>query len=432
MQDSATIYDLKTKLEDLVGICVDLQEIKSMSRQMLNMERISNLLLEREDNGDHNKNGTAISLFNLGEFVCFLQFYSEAEAGALRSFFSQPRNTKLMPVERPPQYLEVSDSEDSSDSSGSSESSFSSSSMEASEPRKRARASEEDDSPAKRRLDTNPSQLVKLPAQPSLASYPTVKASGIGVVPIKAAAVRSSQPQSSLDQEPEKENEAKAEQVPKETTSSVKKYDCCKNSQCGNVDTRPPYATTIPEKRRYGLVVSHGDPKADDVDLVAIMEHFFGLFRTSGSQTLNFSDSTAIVRFCSNLLIVCEDDSTVNWVLGAVAGVIPSHSCRPFIKYFGLLRASFVLPVIVADKPLSCIFELLESQNSGLVTSKWTVMGRLKLDPSSDEYAHKAVSVICENTEFDIYVDEASKKFILEKGGKLKYCFWHLHFKFVC
>ncbi|XP_070137398.1 uncharacterized protein [Drosophila bipectinata] len=425
--DSATVLDLKAKMERIVSIAIDQQEIRSLSRWMQNGEKLSTLLLDQEDDEDPAKNGTAISLFKQGEFVCFLQFYSRTEAGTQKNFFSQPRETKLMPVERPPQYCELSDSQDSS-SSDHSESSYDSSSSDGSTTIKRTRSSEEKEPPAKRSLPIPPT--IETPSLPSrtISSTKITPKSVSGILVSKAVGMaRSCKPD--YGSEPESEDEKKKDNNKDFKDEDRKLYNCNRPKCDHHLDGQPPYATTLPEKRRYGLVISNKNQDAD-VDLNAIMEHFFDVFRKGSSEALNFSDCPPMAKFCSNLLIVCEDDSTVKWVIGAVAGVSPSHSCHSFIKFFGLIRTHFVLPLIVAGKPLSSIFELLETQNSGLVTNKWTVVGRKILDPSLNDYSRKAVSVLCDNEEIEVYIDEDSKRLIMEKFGKIQYCFWKLNFEF--
>lgn len=241
------------------------------------------------------------------------------------------------------------------------------------------------------------------------------------------AMARSCKPDYTSDQDSEDQDNKKKEQVLKDGDRNLHH---CNRAKCDHLDKSPPYAATLPEKRRYGLVISNKDQKAEDVDLNAIMEHFFDVFGKRSAQDLNFSNCTAMAKFCSNLLIVCEDDPTVKWVISAVAGVTPPHSCLSFIKFFGLIRTYFVLPLIVVGKPLSSIFELLETQNCGLVTSKWTVVGRKLLDPGLDNYSQKAVSVLCDNEEIEVYVDDESKKLIAENCGYINYCFWKLRFQF--
>ncbi|KPU80284.1 uncharacterized protein Dana_GF16505, isoform C [Drosophila ananassae] len=427
--DTATILDLKAKMERIVNIAIDHQEIRSLSRWMQNGEKLSTLLLDQEHDKDPAKNGAAISLLNQGEFVCFLQFYSRTEAGAQQNFFSQPRETKLMPVERPPQYCELSDSQDSS-SSDQSESSYDSSSTDGSSTIKRTRSSEEKEPLAKRRLPIYPNvETPTLPTRSVSLSNNTPK-SVTGMLLSKAvASARSCNPDYTSEQESEDQENKGKEQVFKD---EVRTLQNCKRTKCDHLNTSPPYATTFPEKRRYGLVISNKDQKAEDVDLKAIMEHFFDVFGKVSEQALNFSNCTAMAKFCSNLLIVCEDEPTVKWVMSAVAGVTPPHSCLSFIKFFGLIRTSFVLPLIVVGKPLSSIFELLETQNCGLVTSKWTVVARKLLDPSLDNYSLKAVSVLCDNEQIEVYIDEESKKIIVENSGHINYCFWKLRFQFAC
>lgn len=198
------------------------------------------------------------------------------------------------------------------------------------------------------------------------------------------------------------------------------------------MDVRPPYARTMPENRQYGLVISSEDPTAESVDIKAFLRHFFLLFENCSANHLKFSESTTMAKFSSNLLIGCEDNKTADWVTSAVADITPPHSCLPFVKFFRLARCSFVLPLMVADKPLRSIFELLEMQNSGLVTDKWSVVGRKILDPCSDDFEQRAVSSLCENEEIDLYIDAESQTLIFEQCSKLKYCFWRLRFEFNC
>lgn len=208
--------------------------------------------------------------------------------------------------------------------------------------------------------------------------------------------------------------------------------DCCYSKKCGKPDMRPPYAVTLPENRRYGLVISHSDPSAEEVDMAAIMGHLFVLFEECVAADLKFSDCTPMATFCSNLLIVCDDDDTVAWMIEAISGVCPPHCSLPFIKFFGLVKASFVLPLIVPDKLLCAIFEQLELQNCGIETHKWSVVGRYPLDPCADDFEDKVVSHLCDNDEILLYIDVESRDYIIEHCSKLKYCFWRLTFEFDC
>ncbi|XP_017039869.1 uncharacterized protein LOC108087157 [Drosophila ficusphila] len=211
-----------------------------------------------------------------------------------------------------------------------------------------------------------------------------------------------------------------------------KKRDCCVRGKCGEKDTRPPYARTMPENRRYGVVISNDDCTADSVDSKALMAHFFKLMESRTVDDLHFSDCTSMAKFCKNLLIVCEDDETANWVIQAVEGVCPPHTAVPFIVFFDLAKCSFVLPMIVPGKSLCSVFELLEIQNCGLSTDKWSVIERSILDPCEPGYDQKAVSALCENELIVLYIDDDSREIIENNCFKLKYCFWSLKFEFEC
>jgi len=85
---------------------------------------------------------------------------------------------------------------------------------------------------------------------------------------------------------------------------------------------------------------------------------------------------------------------------------------------------------VVEGKELANIFQLLELQNLGLCTNKWCVVERAMLDPNSEEYASQAMTTLCKNEVFTLYVDKESKCLIQEQNFKLKYCFWKLTFQF--
>ncbi|XP_037732424.1 uncharacterized protein LOC119563204 isoform X2 [Drosophila subpulchrella] len=203
--------------------------------------------------------------------------------------------------------------------------------------------------------------------------------------------------------------------------------DCCQQQNCGKPDNRPPYARTMPENRRFGLVVSNLDCCAD-VDSEAVMAHIFNLFESCSITELRFSDCISMAKFGSNLLMVCVDDQTANWVISAVDTLCPPHSCLPFIKFFDLLRCSFVLPLVRPGEPLCSIFALMEKQNLELVTDKWSVISRIPVDPCDPDL----VTDLCPNEMIELYIDEDSRDLISEQCEKIVYFCWHLKVNFEC
>ncbi|XP_016949194.1 uncharacterized protein LOC108023976 [Drosophila biarmipes] len=205
--------------------------------------------------------------------------------------------------------------------------------------------------------------------------------------------------------------------------------DCCQQQNCGKPDNRPPYARTMPENRRYGLVVSNLD-SCEEVDSEALMSHIFELFESCSIKALHFSDCISMAKFCSNLLIVCVDDETAEWVVNAVDTLCPPHSCMPFIKFFDLMRCTFVLPLVRPGEPLCSIFSLMEKQNPDLVTDKWSVVNRTPLDPCDDN--GDLVTDLCPNELIELFIDEDSKDLITQQCSKIVYFCWHLKVNFEC
>lgn len=234
------------------------------------------------------------------------------------------------------------------------------------------------------------------------------------------------------DEEEDEEDDEDSDVVDASSNSECRdmRRDCCNPNKCTKRDTRPPYAITLPEHRRFAMMITNDDPTATNVNFHAIMDHLFSLFIDCCVAKLSFSDCIPMARYDSVLIIVTKDDFTSNWLMDAITGVSPPHSCLPFIQFYGLVRAHFVLPLVVPEKMLCSIFELFEHQNCGLVTYQWAVIGRYILDPCATDNPNKAVSSLNENQEIDLFIDEASRDFILEQCSKIKYCFWHLLFTF--
>ncbi|KRK05700.1 uncharacterized protein LOC26534764 isoform X1 [Drosophila yakuba] len=109
----------------------------------------------------------------------------------------------------------------------------------------------------------------------------------------------------------------------------------------------------MPENRRYGLVITNQSSDADGVDTVALIVNanrrrcnaalFFLLVTgiSSGAAVCHHrlhTSTLANMTFDSSMLVVCEDEETAQWVMSAVHGMCPPHSCQPLIEFFGFLR----------------------------------------------------------------------------------------------
>ncbi|XP_026832046.1 uncharacterized protein LOC6551963 isoform X2 [Drosophila erecta] len=425
LKNNATIGELKQKLEVKVGLPLARLNVKSFHKSLENEEYITNLLRVQDKNDSTQPmptlNGTSFSLYHEKSFVGFLQFYTIPEGKTQQDFLNLPKSSMLLPVDRLPHFCEASDSQDSSASSTShkTNTSFESASTSGSAEARKRRVSASDEESAAKRLRSNQMNVVKVvPQQNLLSDRPAGNMASIFGSKVQIMACKSETSTSSSAVEPVAQ-------------CWNKKRDCCLPPNCKNRDTRPPYANTMPENRKYCLVITNESSSAEGVDTVALMEHFHSLFEESGSSVsdLNFNECASTQTFDSNMLVVCEDEETAQWVISAVDGVCPPHSCQLFIEFFGLLRASFVLPLVSPSKSLCVIFALLESQNPGLNTDKWAVVNRCTLDCNDVE---RQVAQFCDNIVIDLYLDDESKEFITERCSKLRYCFWQLRFNFAC
>ncbi|EDV42350.1 uncharacterized protein Dana_GF17939, isoform B [Drosophila ananassae] len=280
--------------------------------------------------------------------------------------------------------------------------------------------------------------LTHITSRRAKAGMPFKMPKGKGFEAFNLLTRRKSQPKIEIkdDEEDEEEKEVEPDEESEESEECAssqcpdRRLVCCNTVKCGKPDTRPPYATTLPEDRRYAMMITNDDPAASNVNIRAIMDHLFSLFIGCCVADLSFYDCVPMARYDCVLMIVAKDEYTADWLANAITGVCPPHSCLPFIQFFGLVRAHFVLPLVVPEKMLCSIFELFEHQNCGLVTYRWAVIGRYLLDPCATDNPSKAVSSLNENQEIDLFIDEASRDFILEQCSKIKYCFWHLLFTF--
>ncbi|XP_033164524.1 uncharacterized protein LOC117143792 isoform X1 [Drosophila mauritiana] len=426
LHNNATIGELKQKLEVKVGLPLARLNVQSFHKSLEDEEFITSLL-RIPDNSDFNYpsttlNGTAFSLYHENSFVGFLQFYTIPEGKSQLDFLNMPKSSVLLPVDRLPHFCEVSNSQDSSASSASNQTncSFESTSSSASSGARKTKMCSSDEESAVKRIRSNQeNSVVKVVPQQNLladkrtGSMASIFGSQVNMMPCYKT--ETSRTSSSVEQAEE---------------CKTKKKDCCMPKNCRKRDTRPPYANTMPENRRYSLVITNQSSCSDGVDTVALMEHFHSLFEDSGSSVsdLNFSECASTQKFDCNMLVVCEDNETAQWVISAVEGVDPPHSCQPFIKFFGLLRTTFVLPLVSPSKSLCVIFALLESQNPGLNTDKWAVVNRSTVDGQDVD---RQVAEFCDNVLIEVYIDEESRDFIVDRCSKLRYCFWQLRFYFM-
>jgi len=133
-----------------VEIPADEQEIQRMDRILDNFEVLSKVVNKEIDD---KINGAAISLYTKNKFFCFLQFYNKNESDNQTNFFSQPSNTKKLPIDQLPLYIEQLDSESSWHSSSSDDSTDQSSNS--------SDSSEDSRSPTKRKSNPKPNSPAK-------------------------------------------------------------------------------------------------------------------------------------------------------------------------------------------------------------------------------------------------------------------------------
>lgn len=440
IDDNATIFDLKTNLESLVDIPADEQEIQRMDRILDNFEELSTVV-NKEIDGDK-INGAAISLYTNNKFFCFLQFYNKNESDNQSNFFSQPSDAKKLPIDQLPLYIEQLDSETSWHSSSSDDSSDQSSDSSEDSRSPKRKSKPKPNSPAKRSRDftedvdkrREPTSTTLTPIRQTtpiqevsetIINAPTPASA---TTPIQSEAILASS--IPVDQGTKTIAVVKvAPQAAVSITNTVVKTSTLESSQNPKEKPEAPYIAMKPEQRRYAVVINK-DIDEQQLDYGCLMEHFYGLFESSRScGRLNFSESPSITAYDDQLWVLCEDNETCEWIAQG-ARILSSYKCHSFIKYFGLSKCRVVLPQVVEGKELANIFQLLELQNLGLCTNKWCVVERALLDPNSEEYASQAMTTLCKNEVFTLYMDKESKCLIQEQNFKLKYCFWKLTFQF--
>ncbi|XP_034662024.1 uncharacterized protein LOC117897353 [Drosophila subobscura] len=460
VHDGATFYDLKLQLEPSIGIPADLQQIYALDRPIGNHDKVSAVLDCQVDK----VNGTAFSLYKMEDFVCFLQFYNQEEGERQNNFFSLPPGNRNLPIEKVA-HLEISDSEqsysedtsettnDSSSSSGSSTSSSGSSKAKKYQKRvhknnvktmlsqaKRARLS--DENMDLHSLVDDPLNATLVP-QVVASSEPENTTNSSGYVTASELSPPASDITPTIEAndvtEPEPEPVAPVEEITNaevaKDTKGVKGpaeiVACSATKQLPRIEGELSYGGVMPEKRKFALIIKH-EIESTTSDFGSLMNHFHGLFETfEDCEKLQFSENASVKVFGNNLMIISDDERTCEWITNGTRSMTPPrYKCCSFIEFFGLIKCTFVLPIVAKDKELSIIFKLLEQQNVGIVTDKWVVTERVMLDPKSDNYAEKAASIIVDNQEIVLYVDRESTHLISEWGFKLKYCFWRLNFTF--
>ncbi|XP_017142033.1 uncharacterized protein LOC108155615 [Drosophila miranda] len=362
IDDDATVYELKQLLEPSIGIPADLQQIYSLGKTIGDQCKLSAVL----DYQVAEINGTAVSLYKMKEFVCFLQFqcYNQKKG--------EPE-TRNLTIEK----------------------------------EKRARLSKEN-------LDLHRMRLVCDPVNTTIVPE-TEKAT------CSSGCIRN-EPHGSYITQP---GIAKDTAGVKDTAETVV---ACSAKKRLSEDDELIYAGVMPEKRKFVLVINETDSTSG---FDSLMDHFHGLFgKFEDCDTLQFSESDSVNVFGNNLMIISEDKKTCEWIANGTSTIYPRYKCFSIIEFFGLIKCSFILPIVGKDKELGTIFKLFEQQNVGIVTDKWIVTDRTMLDPKSYDFDEKAASIILDNQEVVLYVDRESKTSISEQGFKLKYCFWRLQFTF--
>ncbi|BFF90269.1 uncharacterized protein DMAD_08823 [Drosophila madeirensis] len=469
VDDGATFYDLKLQLEPSIGIPADLQQIYALDRPIGNHDKVADVLDCQLDK----INGTAFSLYKMEDFVCFLQFYNQEEGEWQNIFFSHPPENINLPIEEVA-HLEISDWElfhsedtsettnDSSSSSGSSTSSTGSGSSTSStgsskatkyqkrvhknnvktmlSQAKRARLSDENmdlHSLVDDALNATVVPQVVASSEPENTTNSSGYVTASELTPPASDITLTIQAKDVPEPEPEPVapvEEITNAEVAKDTKGvkdSAEIVACSATKQLPRIEGELSYGGVMPEKRKFALIIKN-EIESNTSDFGSLMNHFHGLFETfEDCEKLQFSENASVKALGNNLMIISDDERTCEWITNGTRSMTPPrYKCCSFIEFFGLIKCTFVLPIVAKDKELSIIFKLLEQQNVGIVTDKWVVTERIMLDPKSDNHAEKAASIIVDNQEIVLYVDRESKHLISEWGFKLKYCFWRLNFTF--
>ncbi|KAH8250947.1 hypothetical protein KR032_000092 [Drosophila birchii] len=187
----------------------------------------------------------------------------------------------------------------------------------------------------------------------------------------------------------------------------------------------------MPEDRRLALIISNDDPKSDGVESRDVMAQIFKVVEAGDTPKLNFSQCVPMAEFCGKMVVVCEDEVTLNWLTCVINMMCRPHSAMRFIKYFELVPATTVIPSTDFREDSCSVFMFIEQQNEGVLTHKWVLMKRYCLDPCTGA-GPTPVQEVFSNEVFELYIDEESRERIESTCSKLKYQFWTIEFTFKC
>ncbi|KAH8351835.1 hypothetical protein KR084_000059 [Drosophila pseudotakahashii] len=206
--------------------------------------------------------------------------------------------------------------------------------------------------------------------------------------------------------------------------------DPCAIHCCAAGADRPDYARVMPEDRRYGVVIQNEVERCDCNPCIckfgSVQKFLYQAFRRAEDPaSLNFSQCMPAVAFDCLLVFVCKDSDTSDWLIRTMQSLSPPYKCTTFIKHFELVRCSFVLPM-VNHVEFCAAFHGMENLNPCLDTKKWCVVRKTLLETCSEDYASKVIYKASKNYEIVVYMDKASRDYILSKCGKIKFQMWRL------
>ncbi|XP_046868350.1 uncharacterized protein LOC111519734 isoform X1 [Drosophila willistoni] len=225
-----------------------------------------------------------------------------------------------------------------------------------------------------------------------------------------------------------------------ENTSSGSLFDACgmvpcdiksRASSSDEEDDQPmdkeasndaPFVDILPENRPFVVVISAS--ACNNRDFCKLLNEFFKSFagyRNVGC--LKFNKETPVQEYSGRLYVAAANESTMDWVLGVICKK-DNYEAVPLTEFLHLLPARVIVPKV--EKCLSKIFDMLERQNNGIQTYKWSVIDRNNLDPCSNDNITK----VCVNEAIDLYMDADSIETIKNRCYQLRYLFWVVKFMF--
>ncbi|KAH8267424.1 hypothetical protein KR018_001034 [Drosophila ironensis] len=209
------------------------------------------------------------------------------------------------------------------------------------------------------------------------------------------------------------------------STADDKKYrDPCVSRCCAD-ESSPPYERIFPEDRRFVvIIINEVNPYCTDFDPILIhLTEQFSL--TDEADELEFSRCTSVAPFEYSMMIACVNSESQEWLLRAALPMCPPYRCSKFIYHFEMVRCSFVIPMMI--NPEWCrILHVMERQNCGLKTSKWSIVSTRVLDACEKDYAERAIYADGKNVEVIVYVDEKSLEYIASHCATIRYHIFHL------